>query len=216
MKQINKKLLQKYFNGTCTKDEAKLVEAWLASKEYNEPLEMEENTKEHNKKLIWDEISSSMDVGDSAQDDSAPVIPLYKKLTRYAVAACVTTLVLVGYFYQNRTDKSSSINPIGKIDSKDLYYLTSYHGETEKITAYQCELELDGAIRMYNDSEEFKMVICASKKFMLHPKQDVWIINQENSPIHSKDQGPIMVPANLFDAYFHGNPLKKSYSKICV
>jgi len=95
MKQVDGKLLEKYYTGRCTPEERKWVEAWLESGEAHETPDLPEDIKMVHKEQMWHTIMGEIDIAEPA----AKTIPIYKKAIRYAAAACVAFLLVgAGYF----------------------------------------------------------------------------------------------------------------------
>jgi len=95
MKRIDGDLLQKYYAGLCTPEEEIIVETWLQSAETDEAPDLPEDIKMAHKEQMWRHIIGEIDIAQPA----AKTIPIYKKVIRYASAACVAFLLVgAGYF----------------------------------------------------------------------------------------------------------------------
>lgn len=91
--KVNSNILEKYYNGFCTKTEEDIVEKWLTSSSFDDSdvLNLPENEdKKAHKEKMWQHISQNL------EKPTTKVIPLYKKIIRYSAVACV--VLSIGLF----------------------------------------------------------------------------------------------------------------------
>lgn len=81
--KITPELLQKYASSSCTEDEKKAIELWLLSTD-EEAMPIAEIQLQLSEKKIWGRILPVL-----FSEKVSRTIPLYQKITRYAVASCV-------------------------------------------------------------------------------------------------------------------------------
>ncbi|MEH6657352.1 hypothetical protein [Leeuwenhoekiella marinoflava] len=165
--KVDGKLLEKYYKGHCTKAEQKAVEKWLASDTFddNQVLELPESeSKEAHKQKIWKNISQVID------KPAVKVVPLFKKLIRYAAVACVTATI----FFVGRYSAIENTPPIAlQTNAQGSNNLLVYggNGTYAKIPGDAFSLQFDGQLKLYNGSEEVKTVTVGDKTYTLEPKQ---------------------------------------------
>lgn len=120
--KISPELIEKYFLETCSAEEQKAVEQWL-SNNTDEDSNLSNSTLEKMQSNIWNSFSKSR------SPNTTKVIPIYKKITRYAAAACITiglvltaTQIFKTYGYMNskmafnNTSNTKQIQKSGIID----------------------------------------------------------------------------------------------------
>ncbi|PVH24268.1 hypothetical protein [Sphingobacterium corticibacter] len=91
---MNQELLAKYLNNTCTADERKQVEQWLAPKEFSEETSIDHSICDlQHKNRMWQDIQSSIQVSRKRR-------PYALICSRYAAAAI---LLLLFTFQKNDT-----------------------------------------------------------------------------------------------------------------
>jgi len=101
-------LLQKYYAGLCTPEEKKIVETWLQSAETDEAPDLSDDIKMAHKEQMWQHIMGEIDIVQPA----ANAVWTYKKVIRYAAAACVAFLLVgAGYFafLHDRQDAANAL-----------------------------------------------------------------------------------------------------------
>jgi hypothetical protein len=172
--KINKTLLKRYFDGTCSENEKIEVEAWLASEVHDDPLVLDEITKDHYKSLIWQNLSA--DVG---FDDSIQEIPLYKRLSKYAA---VTFLFLTVFVAGRMSVQSGYANPLAAEESKKLLYINGENGAYAQIEGNKYALQFDGVLKLYNGSNTTKIITCGINAFELQPFQTYFLTGSHEQP----------------------------------
>lgn len=172
--KINKTLLKRYFDGTCSEDERNEVEAWLASDVHDEPLVLDEVTKDYYKSLMWQNLSADVGFNDSIQE-----IPLYKRLSRYAA---VTFLILMVFVAGRLSVHSGYANPLTAEESKKLLYINGENGAYAQIEGNTFTLQFDGVLKLYNGSPTTKIVTCGIKAFELQPFQTYFLTGSHAQP----------------------------------
>ena len=116
MKKVDSKLLKKYFDGGCTDEEKKAVEAWLESGHYHEPLNLPDKTKGYYKELMWKNISAGFGPATAPK-----VVPLHKKMMRYAAVVIIFLSVgAAAYFYLNHLDPDRTLDPVAQDDHRTI------------------------------------------------------------------------------------------------
>ena len=113
--KITPDLLKKYAAGDCTEAERLKVEQWLLK---NEDLStsLPKQKLDTEKTQVWQNLSANISEGNKTK-----VIPLYKKVTRYAVA--VILFLSVGacvYLYLNYFDLDRAVDPVASQDYQNI------------------------------------------------------------------------------------------------
>ncbi|MEM1118804.1 MAG: hypothetical protein AAGJ18_00060 [Bacteroidota bacterium] len=160
MKKVDKKLLQRYFNGTCTPAEQQLVELWLTTDDYEEPLRFDAETKATLKTEIWQHIAENMENG---QNKETRIIPLLRPVLRYAAAACL----LIAVFFGGRF--SVNANTVVHQAPKDLLYLQGSHGAKGELLGQNFKMTIDGTVRLYNNGIASKQIQVGEQIFTVQP-----------------------------------------------
>jgi len=124
MKKVDGELLEKYYSGMCNANERKIVEEWLASDAYDQPLDLPDHIKASQKAHIWRHVME--DVGQS----KTKVIPLFKKIARYAAIACLFIAVgIVGNAILNNASSNNQMaykNPDSRLTEQAQTYKISF------------------------------------------------------------------------------------------
>lgn len=174
MAKIDKKLLQKYFNGNCSEAEKAIVEVWLASDEYDEPLTLDEPTKKVLKSSMWENISADMGFSKTTR-----VIPLYSKLIRYAAAACVIFAI---FFAGRLSVNKTHANPVVDKAPKDQLYIYGGSGAKGSLPGQAFKLKFDGRIKLFNGSLGLKKIQVGDEQFVLKSYQSYYLSGTVEKP----------------------------------
>ncbi|RAV30320.1 hypothetical protein [Sinomicrobium soli] len=95
---------------------------------------------------------------------------MYKKLTHYAVAACVTAVIFfAGRYSAIENTPLSAQQTITQASNNLLVY--GGNGAYAKIQGNTFSLQFDGQLKLYNGSEEIKIVTVGNKTYTLEPMQ---------------------------------------------
>ncbi|MDO5968261.1 hypothetical protein Q4Q35_00435 [Flavivirga aquimarina] len=175
--KVDNTLLEKYYNGFCSKVEQDIVEKWLASNKFDNsnPLDLPTGeSKEAHKKKIWQDISQSL------PSTTVKIIPLYKKLTRYAAAACF----IMGVFFAGRYSKINNTTIVAQeIAAKQKSHdLLVYGGNKAyaKIQGDTFNLQFDGRLKLYNSSTSVKTIKVSNVTYTLEPRQTYYLLGNNN------------------------------------
>ncbi|MEM1216203.1 MAG: hypothetical protein AAGJ82_10985, partial [Bacteroidota bacterium] len=194
MKNINKRLLQKYFNGECSAAEKARVEAWLASDEPEAaPLPFDEATKAAIKDSMWENITASMDVEGSDTDTDTPIIPLYSRTLRYAAAACLLIMV----FFGGRFSVYATTSTTPAKSSQNHLYIAGGNGAQGHLPGDTFKVVFDGVLRLYNDGPVIKVIEVGDSTFTLVPKRTYYLRGSVKKPQLLKT-GDYAAPRNDF------------------
>ena len=141
MKEIPSELLNKYLNNECTPAEQQQVEAWLEveKKKVADLPDAQINSMEAS---IWKKVEQVV----IADEPVTPVIPLYKRVARYAAAAIL--LFTVGFFTYDYLSGDSQ-HPSGELAYfEDFRTVGTKRGEKRTVT-----LSDGSTIRMNYETE---------------------------------------------------------------
>lgn len=113
--KITPDLLKKYAAGDCTEAERLEVEQWL-SKYEDLSTSLPRQKLDTERKQVWQNLSANISAGNKTK-----VIPLYKKVTRYAVAVVLFLSVGVSaYFYLDHLDPWGTGVPTASQDYRNI------------------------------------------------------------------------------------------------
>ncbi|MEO0554733.1 MAG: FecR domain-containing protein [Bacteroidota bacterium] len=141
MKEISPELLNKYLNNECTTAEQQQVEAWLEG-EKKKAADLPDPQIDRMEASIWEKVGQVVKV----EEPAARVIPLYKRVTRYAAA--VILLFTTGFFAYDYLSHDSP-NPSGGLSYfEDFQSVKTKRGEKRTVT-----LSDGSTIRMNYETE---------------------------------------------------------------
>lgn len=172
--KINKILLQRFFDGTCSESERKEVEAWLKLEEHDELLHFDQTTKNLYKKLIWQNLAQDLPIRENNQ-----VIPFYKRLSKYAA---VTFFVLAVFSAGRFSVHAGYANTEVVKKSKEMLHVYGENGSYAQIEGEKYDFRFDGIIKIYNGSSSHKVITCGAKEFKLQPFQTYFLIGSHTQP----------------------------------
>ena len=157
MIKVDNKLIKKYHLGLCSPQEEEAVSKWLESSEFNEELILESNVD--HKQVMWQNISKDLNL------TGTKVVPLYKKVIKYASVACL----IMGVFFAGRY--STTDIPIYEITKVQQSTLLVYggNGTYAKIPGDNFSLQFDGQLKLYNGSSSIKTVKVGNASYTLEP-----------------------------------------------
>ncbi|WKN42974.1 hypothetical protein [Tunicatimonas pelagia] len=159
---ISPELLKKYAAGTCSEEERRRVERWLADDNLSASSPLSTFAAERTRG--WNSISQT--IGHS----QAKVLPVHKKVVRYLAAACfLFGLLNAGYWVSvhefGYDDRTASTEPEGYV------LVLTGSGKSEKVTDQVCEIEFQGIVQLQNTSTTRKTVRCHGERLDLEPHQ---------------------------------------------
>ncbi|MEM6843490.1 MAG: hypothetical protein AAF944_19170 [Bacteroidota bacterium] len=162
--QITKELLQKYASGHCTEAERQRVERWL--------FQDEEVSGEFDEEKIATELDRRWQAIAAKMDPSHPtkVIPKYKKLTRYAAAACIVIGIFAAGFSTGFTFAKPAADTVKKVEHlTDLLHIYGGDGTYAQITGTRYQIKFEGTLKLYNNANQPKQIVCGEQEFTLEP-----------------------------------------------
>lgn len=185
--KVDNTLLEKYYNGFCTKGEQDIVESWLASNSFdaNEILDLPANeSKIAHKEKMWQNLS---------QDFPKPVvkvIPFYKRtaISLAAAASIVFAIFLSGVF---KVD-SSATTAFGQLE------IASGNGIIVSVDANSGPVKIcfDGYIQFvnrstatttitYGDEQEKAFQLAPGKTYYMWKFKDTsYLFNEDDLPLN--------------------------------
>jgi len=200
MKRVDGKLLEKYYTGRCTPEERKRVEAWLESGEAHETPDLPENVKMSHKAQMWHNIMGEIDIAQPA----AKTIPIYKKVIRYAAAACVAiTLIGTGYFYGINNDITVISAFTAEVPGQ--LHISTGADKTAKIDGDQFRIQFEGFLQLYNASNSKMSITAGGKSYVLKPSKVYYLTGSHKKSLFIEDA---KLPLDLryrFDRIKNGN-----------
>ena len=98
--KITEEILKRHAQGLCTEEEKRAVEEWFKKDVIPESELGEVKDKDPKKARVWSQLRQAVPQLENQSGSIGPVIPLYKRVMRYAAVAII--LLTVGYFaYQS-------------------------------------------------------------------------------------------------------------------
>ena len=177
---VTAELLKKYIDGKCTAEETRMVESWLSSGDDDAILSDEEigNSPEKIRARLYASLFST--------ESGTPVIPLYKKLIRYAAVACLV-LVSYGAGYFSKPQNTIAETAVASAETKGHLIIYHNHGKTTKIPSGRYDLRFEGSLKLYNGSDDPMVVFCGAKTLLLEPWETYYLNGSDEN--HSLDSG---------------------------
>ena len=184
--KVTRELLRRYSQSKCTEAEIRIVENWLISADDDAFLSDEEigNSPEKIKaKLFFSLFGSKQKV---------PLVPLYKKFTRYAAVACLVMLSFgVGYWMNPRNASGSGglEENVTAHQVAGLKYKATEHSKIVSISNVEegeTLLRFDGDLIIVNDGPTDQNLVVSSathhspfttKKFLIRSGQKYVVIH---------------------------------------
>lgn len=167
--KVTKELIQKYWEDRCTPKEKEVIEHWLAAKA-RESTDLDLATMDRSEDRVWDRFNENI-IPDYRKPTK--VIPLYKKVARYAAAACLAAMFFgAGYF----VDKETSDQVVQNEQKKDRgLRIYGENGAYAKIPGDAFKLSFEGQLRLHNGSNSLKTVIVGEMIHILEPGKSYYL-----------------------------------------
>ena len=176
--KITPELVNRYHSNRCTVQEAEAVQAWLLSGEIEDSLPEPEQADAW-LELTWTKIAAKIDL--SLAKEETPVVPFYKKLIRYASAACVLLAILMGGYFFLQQDKK----PLANKEKADALLVSTAGYKPVSITDNSCKIKFKGHLQLTNNSSEIKTIVCEDKTmktFQLQPGESYYLEALNGTP----------------------------------
>ena len=184
--KISNELLRKYIRGECNPNEKKAVENWMESSE------VQGNLAEEQLATSIDSIREKLFSEIFAKSSRGRIIPLYKKVLKYTVAASIVLAVyMAGALLPNPFKKetvSVKIVEVGYPEPAPALYVSTFEGKAEKIIAKEYNINFEGLIRIYSDSDETQTVICNGKRIELEPRMAYFLLDSKANSFYRLDE----------------------------
>ena len=183
---ITKELLQKFHEGSCTEEERKAVEKWLASSD-DVPSKLDPHQQKDFEKStasIWSKVSKAVP---ESPDPSGPggtrAIPVYKRLMRYAAAAILLSAAAFSVYHFSK----SGLAPNETRVAGDYQTIQTKRGQKRTVTLsdgstirMNYETELKAPARFKGDERVVYLTGHAHFNIVRNPEKP-FIIFTENS-----------------------------------
>ena len=182
--KITKELLQRHSLGICSEEEKKAVEEWFSAKEDSDTGLLMVNDEQINEKRISFKLGQ---LSPELQSLHTPgqTIPLYRKVARYAAAACILLMTFFGGRFSVSTAHGAAI---AKEAPKDLLYLFGSNGAKEQFPGNEFNIKIAGTIRLNNSAFSYKTIKVGDTSFKLAPNNHYFLSGTTENPI-LKDAG---------------------------
>ncbi|MEM9858241.1 MAG: FecR domain-containing protein [Bacteroidota bacterium] len=106
--EINRELISKYLRGQCSESESQHIKAWLESEEGEKAFPRESKLAQIESEM-WKNISGDMDNNETA------IIPLYKRVVRYAAAVIILCAVGFSVYYFSSSELLKSETRVAEL-----------------------------------------------------------------------------------------------------
>ncbi|MEM0941814.1 MAG: hypothetical protein AAGI25_18805 [Bacteroidota bacterium] len=193
--KITKELLERYGKGLCTEEEKKAIERWFEMIENPTKSDRVALNKNINKERVWSQLSQAVPellVGSGNTQN----IPMYRKLTRYAAAACI---IFAAFFGGRFSAGTASANPVVDTSSKDHLYVLGANGAEGYLFGDHFEVEFNGIIRLYNGSIGHKIIHVGDTALVLESYKTYDLVGNNDNPLLSKSKYFFTNPSNSID-----------------
>ena len=173
--KLTEKLLEKYFLGKCTEEEKEFMEKWVNSLSEEDP-ELSLSDLQEMKKNSWNVIKERNQFSSVAYKSKRKNAALYRRVLRYSAAACL----LIGLFYAGRL---SNPNIENDTQSKLSGMLHIYGGDRSYAQAEgeRYNVLFDGALQLFNESNEVKTVFVGDKEYKIKPLQNYFLTGSNHN-----------------------------------
>ncbi|MEN1785848.1 MAG: hypothetical protein AAGF77_12005 [Bacteroidota bacterium] len=189
--KINKLLLSKYYNNSCTHEERKAVEAWLKADNLDELLYLSKKEKIKIKEEIWESIRFKNSL------KTERVLLSMRKGFRVAAAACILFVAFLGGRVSAHTNITA---PVESAEFQEHLYLFGGMGTHGNLPGEHFRLRFDGTLRLYNASQKLQTIQSGDSLFVLEPNQTYYITGGTKSAELIKDLQvgrTSMTPSNI-------------------
>lgn len=184
---VTKELIEKYHLGLCSPEEKKLVEDWLDSAVHQIDLTPEKDDDKI-RQQIWQTLTPII-----SGDDQAQVVPLYKKLTKYAAVA---SIVLAVFFAGRLSVNMGYAHPVVDKTPKDHLFIFGGNGARGNLPGQAFKVQFDGRLKLYNGALTSKCIKVGNQEFVLEPYQTYYLSGSVEKPILLNSK---QLPGNDFD-----------------
>ncbi|MEM6843344.1 MAG: hypothetical protein AAF632_14040 [Bacteroidota bacterium] len=170
--KITPQLLVRYQQNRCTPAEVRAVEQWLLATD-DESSSLTEAQLARMQTEIWDAISPEV-----LGSKSNKIIPLPKRVTRYAAAACVIIgTFFLGYFAALPSAQADTVEKPKHL--ADLLHVYGGDGTYGTVAGSRFRVKFEGSLRLYNEAKQTKQIVCGEQKFTLEPYETYCLIGSD-------------------------------------
>ncbi|MEM9830766.1 MAG: hypothetical protein AAF944_09010 [Bacteroidota bacterium] len=188
--KVTPELLRRYSRGECTEAEIQLVEHWLAFADDDAILSEEDigNSPER----IRDKLFPALFRTEGRPETKVPVVPLYKRLMRYAAVACIA---MVFFAVGQLSVTTTYAKPMVNLEPKDLLYVYGMRNVHSTLSGEEFHVQIEGTIKLHNGSMAPKRITCGDQQFVLEPYHTYYLSGSDSAASLSdnsrfSDQGP--------------------------
>ncbi|MGD1895052.1 MAG: hypothetical protein ACFB15_31220 [Cyclobacteriaceae bacterium] len=188
---ITKELLRRFHEGLCSEEERTAVEKWLRSTD-DIPSVIDINYRreyEESKEAIWEKITEmGPDLASSSSESKrGKVVSLYQRISRYAAVACLIIGICIGYFASPPSAQADTVKKPKHLT--DLLYIYGGNGAYTKMNATRYRVKFEGRLKLYNDADQPKQLVCGEQEFTLEPHRAYFLSGSNQNALLTKDQG---------------------------
>ncbi|MEM6737295.1 MAG: hypothetical protein AAGC64_12685 [Bacteroidota bacterium] len=187
-KRITPELLKRYYSDGCTQEEKRLVEQWIELEDEEDSMnEISASAHDMIQKGAWEKIQQKVQLNQIV-DEGSKVIPLYKKLTRYAAAACLAMAIFAAGRYSSNSQSKDPLTATQRLDKKGYLTVFGGNGAQGKIQGETFDISLNGELKLFNSSAYTMSVHCGERVYEIEPKRTYYLSgNEERSSLISSE-----------------------------
>lgn len=168
--KVTPELLKKYANDQCTPEEKAFLESWIPGNEDILVKMLPEKVAMYRLRE-WNRLQLQI-------KGQGRVIPLYKKITRYATAACIAIVFFgAGYLYKGNTSQIAQ----KELKEKQGIIVYGENGNSGSILGESFKLNFDGALKLFNNSNSVKTIVVGEMTYVLEPQKTYFITGNISS-----------------------------------
>ncbi|MEM0942300.1 MAG: hypothetical protein AAGI25_21290 [Bacteroidota bacterium] len=179
--KITKELIKQHGLGLSTEKERKAIEEWFERLDDPTSGPKASIDRDENRKQIWFKISQAIpELGRySSKESDTNVIPLHRRVIRYAAAACILLLTFFGGRFSANTANASTV--VDKTP-KDMLYIYGGNRAEACLPGQEYKIKFDGQIKLFNDSFMEKKIHVGGKAFTLSSYSTYYLSGSAKSP----------------------------------
>ncbi|MEM6845823.1 MAG: hypothetical protein AAF632_26675 [Bacteroidota bacterium] len=188
---ITKELLRRFHEGLCTEEERRAVERWLSTPD-DIPAEVDLDATrifEESRESVWAKITDMQSelTPSSREGEPRKVIPLHRRVSRYAAVACIIIGIFAAGFSTGFTFAKPSVDTVKQskqlITSSGLLHIYGGNGVYGVVTEDHYRVEFEGRLALYNEAQHSKRIVCGEQEFTLEPRRTYYLSGSHRQAI---------------------------------
>ncbi len=166
--KITRELLERYGLGLCSEEEKKAIKRWFETLDDPSLSLTTDQTPEFDREYTWSKMSQALpELQNRISVRKAKNIILLNKVARFAAAACLFIgTFFLGYF----ASPNAQADTVKKNKYfTDMLYVYGGDGAYAKLDGSRYLIRFAGRLRLYNDANQPKQIVCGKQEFTLEP-----------------------------------------------